>query len=186
MAKDYLKQPFNEVRRKDRAKDDPWIKTFLHRAPFGMLAMSYDDQPFINSNLFVYDESRQAIYFHNAYVGRTPATVAANPQVCFHTAEMGRLLPADEAIEFSVEYCGVTVFGQCQLITDEAEARYSLQLLMDKYFPQLKPIEDYRPIEAQDLKITAVLRIDIESWSGKAKEAPSDFPYAFNYGEIQS
>jgi len=186
MVKDYLNQPLNEIRRKDRGKDDAWIRAFLKGAPFGVLAMSYNDQPSINSNLFVYDADRHVIYLHNSHVGRTPSTVVANPRVCFHTFEMGRLLPADEAIESSVEYSGVTIFGQCRLVSDETEAQYGLQLLMNKYFPHLKPEQDYRPIESQDLKITAVLRIDIESWSGKAKEAPQNFSGAFYYGEKQS
>jgi nitroimidazol reductase NimA-like FMN-containing flavoprotein (pyridoxamine 5'-phosphate oxidase superfamily) len=184
MPKDYLNQPYNEIRRKDRGKDEAWIKAFLKRAPFCVLALSHQDQPFINSNLFVYDEAQHAIYLHNAYVGRTPATVAANPRVCFHTFEMGQLLPADKAIDSSVEYAGVTIFGQCHLIDDEIEAKFGLQMLLDKYFPHLKPVRDYGPIRAQDLKRTAVLRIDIESWSGKEKKVEGNPPGAFYYGEI--
>jgi hypothetical protein len=52
---------------------------------------------------------------------------------------------------------------------------------MDKYFTQLKPGKDYRPIEPDDLKITAVFRIDIESWSGKEKKVEGDPPGAFYY-----
>ncbi len=59
---------------------------------------------------------------------------------------MGRLIPADEAVEVSVEFAGVMLFGRVTIVDDEAEATHALQLLMDKYFPQLKPVEDYRPI----------------------------------------
>ncbi|NJK79079.1 MAG: pyridoxamine 5'-phosphate oxidase family protein, partial [Chloroflexaceae bacterium] len=47
----------------------------------------------------------------------------------------GRLLPADVALEFSVEYSGVMVFGSATIVQDEAEASHALQLLLDKYFP---------------------------------------------------
>ncbi|HBY09286.1 MAG TPA: pyridoxamine 5'-phosphate oxidase family protein [Chloroflexi bacterium] len=183
MPKDYLNQPYNELRRKDRGKDDEWIKAFLQRSPYGVMALSYEEQPFVNSNIFVYDESRTAIYIHNSFAGRTPATVAANPRVCFHVSEMGRFLPAEKAMEFSVEFRGVTVFGKCQIVSDEGEAKYGLQLLLDKYFPHLEPEKDYSPTSAEDLKITAVLRIDIESWSGKEKRGADDFPGAFTFGE---
>jgi nitroimidazol reductase NimA-like FMN-containing flavoprotein (pyridoxamine 5'-phosphate oxidase superfamily) len=184
MTKDYLDQPYTEIRRKDRAKDDTWIKPFLRRAPIGVMATSYQDQPFINTRLFVYDETAHAIYTHGAKSGRTPATIAENNRVCFSVSEMGRLLPADEAVEVSVEFAGVVAFGQVSIIDDEAEAKHALQLLMDKYFPHLEPGEDYRPTDAKDLKITTVFRIDIDSWSGKAKKAPHDFPGAFYYGEV--
>ena len=183
MTKDYLDQPYTEIRRKDRAKDEAWIKTFLHRAPVGVMAISYQDQPFINTRLFVYDEAAHAIYTHGAKSGRTPATIVENNRVCFSVSEMGRLLPADEAVEVSVEFAGVVAFGKISIVDDKAEAKHALQLLMEKYFPHLKPGKDYRPTNEKDLKITAVFRIDIQSWSGKAKEAPPDFPGAFYYGE---
>jgi nitroimidazol reductase NimA-like FMN-containing flavoprotein (pyridoxamine 5'-phosphate oxidase superfamily) len=180
---DYTNKPINELRRKDRGKDEVWIKNFLKRAPYGVLATENGGQPFININLFVYDEDSHAIFLHTAHVGRTRANVESNPQVCFSASEMGRLLPADEAIEASVEYSSVIVFGRASLVANEQIAKHGLQLLMDKYFPHLRPGSDYRPTSAEDLKLTAVYRIDIESWSGKQKKAPDDFPGAFSYSE---
>jgi hypothetical protein len=182
MPKDYLNQPFTEMRRKDRAKEDAWIGAFLRHAPVGVLATSHEGQPFINTRLFVYDDAAHAIYLHGAKVGHTPAIIAANDRVCFSASEMGRLLPANEAIESSVEFASVVVFGRARIVNDEAEARQALQLLMNKYFPQYQPGVDYRPTNAEDLKITAVFRIDIESWSGKEKRVAEDFPAAFYYG----
>jgi nitroimidazol reductase NimA-like FMN-containing flavoprotein (pyridoxamine 5'-phosphate oxidase superfamily) len=96
---------------------------------------------------------------------------------------MGRLLPADEALEVGIEYAGVVVFGRVTIVDDQAEATHGLQLLLDKYFPHLKSGTDYKPIDPDALKITAVFRIDIESWSGKEKRVADDFPGAFYYGE---
>jgi nitroimidazol reductase NimA-like FMN-containing flavoprotein (pyridoxamine 5'-phosphate oxidase superfamily) len=118
---------------------------------------------------------------HTARLGRTRSNVEADERVCFSVAEMGRLLPADEALEFSVEYSGVVVFGSAYVVGEDTEARYGLQLLLDKYFPHLKPERDYRPIVDEELKRTSVYRIDIESWSGKRKKVDDDFPGAFFY-----
>lgn len=173
---------FTQARRSDRAvDDDAWIAAFLHRAAVGVLATAADGQPFINSNLFVYHAEAHAIYLHTARTGRTPTNVAANPRVCLHVFEMGRLLPADTALNFSVEYGGVTVFGRGEIVSDPAEARDALQLLLDKYFPHLHPGEDYRPITPEELARTAVYRIHIEQWSGKRKAVAEDFPGAFWY-----
>jgi hypothetical protein len=92
---------------------------------------------------------------------------------------MGRLLPAERAIGFGVEYAGVVVFGRATIVTDSAEARRGLQLLLDKYFPHLRPGEDYAPATDEELKVTAVYRIEIESWSGKQHRAQADMPGAF-------
>ncbi|HEX6386773.1 MAG TPA: pyridoxamine 5'-phosphate oxidase family protein [Anaerolineae bacterium] len=140
MSKDYAKLPYTHTRRQDRAvTDDAWIRDFLRQAPMGVLATVYDGQPFINTNLFVYDETAGAIYMHTARVGRTQSNGAAAERVCFSVSEMGRLLPADEALEFSVEYKSVVVFGTAQIVTDVTEAERGLQLLLDKYAPHLRP-----------------------------------------------
>lgn len=180
MPKDYTAAPRHQVRRHDRAvEDEGWLRAMLHRAPAGALATVHDGQPFINTNLFVYEEAAHRIYFHTARVGRTQANVAAGSPVCFSVFEMGRLLPAETAVAFSVEYAGVTVFGAAEIVGGE-EARHALQLLLDKYAPHLRPGDDYQPTTDADLARTAVFRIDIESWSGKRKAVP-DHPGAFHY-----
>lgn len=176
--------PISHVRRADRAvEDDGWIREFLRVAAVGVLATVSDGQPFLNSNLFVYDESAHAIYLHTAAHGRTRDNLQEETRVCFTATEMGRLLPAKEALAFSVEYASVVVFGVGQQITDRDACRHGLQLLLDKYAPHLRPGRDYRPITDDELKRTAVYRIDITEWSGKKKEAAPDFPGAYLFAQ---
>ena len=185
MANSTKESAIHAVRRADRAvEDEAWIRAFLQRAAFGTLATVEDDQPFLNTNLFVYDEPAHAIYLHTARLGRTRSNVEAGSKVCFGVSEMGRLLPADEALEFSVEYAGVIVFGQGSIVTDEQEATRILQLLLDKYAPHLRPGHDYRPPILEEIKRTTVYRIAISAWSGKRKAVAHDFPGAYVYGEF--
>lgn len=184
MPKDYAALPYSQVRRSDRAvEDESWIADFLHQAPIGHLATVYDGQPFLNSNLFVFDEAAHAIYMHTFRLGRTRANIELNQRVCFSVSTMGRLLPADEALEFSVEYSSVVVFGRGHVLIEEAPAKQALQMLLDKYFPHLKPGQDYRGIVPEELARTAVYEIQIESWSGKRKAVGDDFPGAFWFGQ---
>lgn len=187
MSKDYAALPLTATRRSDRAvEDEGWIRDFLARAAVGTLATVYEGQPFINGNLFVYDETNHCIYTHTARVGRTRANVDEDGRVCFSVMEMGRLLPADTALEFSVEYASVVVFGIASVVEDSAEATRALQLMLDKYAPHLKPGQDYRPPVEEELKRTAVYRISISEWSGKKKSVEADFPRAFWYQAEQS
>ena len=122
MTRNYLESPIATVRRKDRAvEDDAWIVALLHRAPMAQLATVHDGQPFINSNLFAYDETSHAVYMHTAAVGRTRANVDAEMRVCLSVSEMGRLLPSHEALTMSVEYGGVAIFGRARALAEEAE-----------------------------------------------------------------
>ena len=111
----------------------------------------------------------------------TRANVERMEKVCFSVMEMGRLLPAYEALEFSVEYAGVIVFGRMQIVTDETEAIAALQMLLDKYAPHLVAGRDYRPPISEEISHTSVFRILIDDWSGKKKEVEPDFAGAFFY-----
>jgi nitroimidazol reductase NimA-like FMN-containing flavoprotein (pyridoxamine 5'-phosphate oxidase superfamily) len=158
------------MRRSDRAvTDEAEIAAFLGRSAIGFVATSLDQQPYIHSNLFWFDNRTRAIYFHTALEGRTRGNIESNPRVCFTAAEMGRLLPADTALEFAVEYSSVCAFGTARLVHNDEEKRRALQGLLDKYFPDLRPGQDYRPITDDEMGRTAVFAIDIEAWSAKRK-----------------
>jgi uncharacterized protein len=119
--------PLQEIRRRDRAKDDAWIRELLRRAPFGFLATVRDGRPFLNSNLFFHDADGERIYLHTARTGRTPENVARGGPATFSVASMGRLLPAREALEFSVEYAAVVAFGSIHPVLEEEEKRSALE-----------------------------------------------------------
>jgi nitroimidazol reductase NimA-like FMN-containing flavoprotein (pyridoxamine 5'-phosphate oxidase superfamily) len=169
MPRDYSidQTPPNTQRRPKNARDDDWTRDFLSRARIGHIATRWDDQPFITPTTFWYDPVRDEIYFHSNIVGRVRANAERHAQVCFEASEAGRLLPSNVALEFSIQYESVIAFGRIRVIEDEDEQRRILYGLIQKYFPQLRPGEEYRPITEQELKRTSVYAISIDSWSGK-------------------
>jgi nitroimidazol reductase NimA-like FMN-containing flavoprotein (pyridoxamine 5'-phosphate oxidase superfamily) len=181
-----INQPsYEQPRRAERAVlDESWLKAMLRRAPYGSLGTEYQGQPYVKPTLYAYAEEAQAVYFHGAVEGRTRTNIEANPRTCFCVSELGRLLPADTAMNFGIEYASVVIFGETRLVTDPAEAQHALQLLLDKYFPQFKPGKDYRPIVPEELNVTLVYRLDIERWSGKQDRADRDFPGAFRFEDL--
>lgn len=169
-------------RRRDREKEEAWIRAYLRRAPWGVLALAAEvGPPQLNSNLFLFEPAPDRIYLHSARTGALPEGLAGDEGVpaSFTSAGMGRLLPADTALEFSVEYHGVVATGLARTVRDPDEARESLEGLLAKYAPHLTPGVDYRPIVPEELRRTAVFRLDIERWSGKEKAVgahPGAFP----------
>ena len=178
---------YTAMRRRDRAvEDDSWIAGFLATCAIGTLATVSDGQPFVNTNIFVYDQDSHSILFHTAGTGRTRSNVEASEKVCFTVAEMGRLLPAKRALNFSVEYSGVVVFGTGSILEGEEEARAALLKIMAKYAPHLEPERDYEPPSSSDLERTSVYRVSIDTWSGKKKEVAADFPGAYRWEDLRS
>ncbi|MEW6287842.1 MAG: pyridoxamine 5'-phosphate oxidase family protein [Chloroflexota bacterium] len=148
-------------------RDEDWIRAFLRTAQVGHIASSRDGQPFITPSLFWFDEDNHQIIFHSNVTGRIRSNLETNPRVCFEASEMGRLLPSNVALEFSVQYRSVVVFGTVRLLTDPAEARRALYGFIQKYFSAMQAGKEYRPITDKELKHTSVYAIQIEEWSGK-------------------
>jgi hypothetical protein len=169
MSKDYSLEvtPPHAQRRAKYAMDDEWVRAFLQRAQVGHIATRWDDQPFITPTLFWYDPQAHAIYFHSNITGRVRANAERHPEACFETFEMGRLLPSNVALEFSLQYESVVAFGKIRVVDDEQEQRRALYGLLEKYFPDMRPGEHYRPITDEELRRTSVYAIAVESCSGK-------------------
>lgn len=163
-------------RRRDRARGDDWVRAFLARAVWGTLAVpSTEGPPHVNTNLFVLAEDPERLYLHTARVGALADLVAAAGErgvpASFTAAAFGRLLPADTALAFSIEYAAVVVRGRLRMVSDDAEAVDALHLLLRRYAPHLERGRDYAAVTPQELKRTAVYRLDVEEWSGKQKAA---------------
>ena len=161
------------IRRQDRAiTEDAWIADFLKKADYGVFATCKDGQPFTVARNFAYDPKKHAIYFHGARKGRTFENVGqAGTPVNLNVSEIGERIVSDRAMNFGVKYKGVVVFGHLSVVDDVTEAKHGLQLIMDKHFPELHPGVDYEAATDEDLKVTAVFRVDIKAWSGKEKKS---------------
>lgn len=159
--------PINKQRLQEYAQGERWIADFLKTSKIGHIATRWDEQPFITPSTFWYAQERNEIYFHSNIVGRVRTNSERHAEVCFEASEFGRFLPSNLALEFSMQYESVIVFGKIRLIENDEEKQYALYGLLEKYFPGMKPDEEYRAITDQELKRTSVYGITIESWSGK-------------------
>lgn len=160
-------RPTAHQRLPEYKRDDDWIRAFLRTAQVGHIASSLNGQLFLTPSLFWFDEENRQIIFHSNVTGRVRSNLESSPKVCFEASEMGRLLPSNVALEFSVQYRSVVVFGTAHLVTDPVEMRRVLYGLIQKYFPTMRAGEEYREITDKELKRTSVYAIQIEEWSGK-------------------
>jgi nitroimidazol reductase NimA-like FMN-containing flavoprotein (pyridoxamine 5'-phosphate oxidase superfamily) len=177
-----LPQNATTVRRKNReVVDEAWIRAFLHRSPMCALATVRDGWPFLNSNLFVFDETAHVLYIHTGGGGRTHSNIEADSRVCVSVSEMGRLLPGEKVTDYSVEYASVIIFGRASVVSNRDEVRSVLDRQLDKYFPHMVSGRDYAPFTDEEAGRAAVYRIEIEEWSAKQHQEAEDFPGAFWY-----
>ena len=168
MPRDYQNtSPAAFQRLSEYQRGDDWIRAFLHAARVGHIASARDGQPFLNPTTFWFDEANHQIIFHSNATGRVRSNIEHNPRICFEASELGKMLPANVALEFSLQFRSVIVSGSARLVTDPAEARRVMYGLIHKYFPAMTAGREYREITDRELKRTSVYAIGIEAWSGK-------------------
>lgn len=157
----------NKSRRRHLSQEDEWITDFIKRAPFGYFATRWDDQPFVHPMTYWYDEEKHCIYMHGAMIGRRDANTKRHNQIAFCASEMGRLLPSNRALNFSVQFKSVMAFGDVVEVTEVEEQKHAFYGLIKKYFTEMELNKDYSPIVKEDTDRTRAYRIEIKSWSGK-------------------
>ncbi len=157
----------NKMRHPEYAREEAWIIKFLNDAQVGHIATRDESQPYITPTLFWYSTEQHEIYFHSNIKGQVRANAERFPEVCFEASRVGKLLPSNLALEFSLQYQSVIAFGKVRLVENQADKEKYLYGLIEKYFPGMVPGEHYRPITDAELKRTSVYAITIEKWSGK-------------------
>ncbi len=136
MPRDYQDQAGTAFqRRPENARSEEWIRAFLRTAQVAHIASARDSQPFLNPTSFWFDEPNHQIIFHSNIAGRVRSNLEANPRVCMETSELGKFLPSNVALEFSLQFRSVIVFGRARILEEPEEMRRALYGLLGKYFP---------------------------------------------------
>jgi nitroimidazol reductase NimA-like FMN-containing flavoprotein (pyridoxamine 5'-phosphate oxidase superfamily) len=168
MPRDYNNQsPTAFQRLPEYKRKEEWMRAFLREAPVAHIASARDGQPFLTPSTFWFDEENRQIIFHSNITGRIRSNIQNNPRVCLEVSELGRMLPSNVALEFSLQYRSVVIFGTAHLVSDPQEARRVLYGLIDKYFPRMTPGREFREITDKELRSTSSYAVQIEEWSGK-------------------
>lgn len=82
---------------------------------------------------------------------------------------------ARSGFESSISYRSVVVFGKAEEVTDLSEKRRILDLMVDAVLPGRA--SEVRPVTEKELRLTLVLKIDIDEASAKISGGPTeDFP----------
>lgn len=158
------------MRRRDKEiRDLGLLKKVLGSARYMTLAMSKDDQPYLVSLCYGYDEERNCLYFHCATEGKKINYLRANNLV------WGQVL-LDYGYSRSVDPCGgdylyasVHFSGRVTFPEDLEEKRHALECIIRQLDNRPTPlIERLTP---ERLKQTLVGRVDIDYMSGKRSKA---------------
>ena len=148
------------MRRKDQEITDKNVLIeILTKAKFMRIALSDGDNPYVVPVTFGYKDN--TIYFHSSPKGMKIDVLKKNNKVCFEVEVDTEIFSADTPCGYGVRYRSVIGFGHAHILDDEQEKIKGLDILMGHY------TEGPFTYEPKNVKRICVIRIDIESMTGK-------------------
>ncbi len=148
---------------KKEIKDREVIIDLLHTCHVGRLGtLAGNGYPMVKPLNFVYDGGN--IYFHTAKEGEKIDDIRRDNRICFEV-DLPIALVRSTGSPCRAEYLyrSVIIRGRAYVVEDRGERLDALKKLMKKYQPE----GGYGEFPEEKLKITGIVRIDIEEMTGK-------------------
>ena len=152
---------FRKMRREKCELSKETAEKILREGIFGVLALS-GDEGYSYAVPINYAYSDGKIYFHSAKTGHKLDAIKNNEKVSFCVVERHEVVPE----EFTSYFTSAIVFGKIRLAEDDAEKLHALELLADKYSPNVD--SDLREKELKRVSAVSIMILEIEHLTGKA------------------
>ena len=148
---------------KKEIKDQGVIIGLLKTCQVGRLGtVGRDGYPMVKPLNFAYEHGK--IYFHSAQEGEKIDDIKRDSRVCFETdLPIALVKSTGSPCRAAYLYQSVIIKGRAYPVEDPSERLHGLELLMRKYQPE----GGYGEFPEEKLKLTCVVRIDIEKMTGK-------------------
>lgn len=138
------------------------MELLLESMPVGRLAVTTEDGPYLIAVNYLFFEG--SIYFHSGLSGRKIEALQADSRVCFLVDEVGPQVLWDQGCGISQVYKSVVCFGKAEFVESPPEKSRILERMVRKYVPSSYL---FSPMTDESVRKTAVVRIVIDSMSGK-------------------
>lgn len=151
------------MRRKDREMSKEFACHVADSCLFSVVSMvTPEGKPYAVPLSVVRDGD--TLYFHSAAEGQKTDCLRANPEVCVACVGDARC-PNDR---FTTLYESAVAKGIAREVTETEEKIHALRLICERFSPDNMP--QFDAAIAYSLPVTAIWRIDVKEWTGKAKQ----------------
>lgn len=144
--------------------DRQTIYRILDTWPLCSVAYVIEGKPYLTPTL----QWRQGnhVYWHGSSASRF-LRQASGQQVSLNVAILDGFVMARSAFHHSTNYRSVTLFGEAEILTDNHAKEQAMKAMFDQFWPGRW--DALRPVHAQELKATSVLRMDIAEGAAKIR-----------------
>ena len=174
MTTEYEVSKQNKVRqlREKAAYDRETVHGVLDAGLVAHVAFVQDGQPVVVPML--YGREDETIYLHGARKARVIRLLESTGTACINVTLLDGLVFARSAFASSMNYRSVTVFGKARLVDDMDDKKHALHVINEQAMPGRRA--DLRKSLENELKMTGVIAVDIESASANDGACDIDTP----------
>lgn len=160
--------------------DRPLIHAILDEGLVCHIGFTVDGQPFVTPT--TYARSGDRLYIHGSVASRMLRNLASGVSICFTVTLLDGLVLARSAFHHSMNYRSVMIFGTAVEVTDLAERQRAFEAVVNHIVPGR--YEATRKPDAQEIKATSIIALDITEASAKVRSGPvsdAEEDYALPY-----
>ena len=157
----------------ERAVPDE-AEEILEKGLVAHVGFAVEGQPYVIPMLYHYENN--TVYIHGQRGGRLPRTLRAGDNVCVEVTILDGLIASRHALYHSANYRSAIGFGVAREVTDRDEKEAVLERMTRRYFPGRTVGEHYHAPTDGDLKITALMAVEMTELNGKKRSGPPAGP----------
>ena len=129
-----------------------------------------DGLPYVIPLSYHYDKKQpETLYLHGSVRSRALQLMASGTPVCVTVTLTDGLVYSRKAMNHSMNYRSVVMFGTPREVTDEYEKFALFDQMVQRYFPDRLLERDYSPPPSSDLGVTALVEMQIKDWNAEAR-----------------
>lgn len=150
------------MRKKNRETSEQGAWEIFDESPYATLSM-IDEEGLPYAIMISPARTKNTVYLHCAMEGKKMDCLAINPQVCLSAVSYVEIPP----VGFTVDFASCILQGRASIVEDHDEKIHALRIISERY--TLDRMEGFDQAIQHSLSITCVVKIDVESITGKKK-----------------
>lgn len=152
------------MRRHDREiTDQNEIRGILTQGKFAVIALCFENEPYIVTLSYGYDKEENVLYFHASSIGLKLEFIRKNPKVCVTIIDdQGYIMD-----ECEHAYRTIVINGEIHIVEQLEEKKHGLNVMLNHLENKPEMMKEKVIKNDEAYKNVAVLKLDILSISGK-------------------
>jgi len=147
-------------------RDNIEIKDILKNGKFAIISMCRDNEPYIVTLSYGFDNLNNSLYFHTAKQGLKLDFIKQNPYVCGTVIE-------DKGYKInqcSHAYRTIVFWGDMHLIEDLEEKKHGFEILMNQLEKEPEKIKERFLKTDESYEHASILRLNLKEITGKESQ----------------